>query len=60
MMNGEQFVDTLKRICYPGAEKLSGRSFDWLFDCETLVPFLHWFCDEIQESNVLTEKELSE
>ena len=60
MMSGVEFVDALKRIGYPGADRLTGHSFDWLFDCEALVPFLTWFCEDIQSSNVLEEKELEE
>lgn len=59
-MNGKQFLSTLRSIGYPGADELDGTSLDWIFDKEELLPFLQWFCDEIQGTYVLTSSELSE
>lgn len=59
-MSGKEFVSALKRIGYPSVDKLDGHSFDWLFDCEALVPFLTWFCNDLQSSNVLDQKDQDE
>jgi len=59
-MSGVEFVEALRRIGYPGVDRLDGHNFDWLFDCESVVPFLTWFCKEVQSSNVLDKQDLDE
>ena len=59
-MNGDDFLDALKRIGYPGADRLDSRSFDWLFDYDATLPFLKSFCKDVQSSNVLDKKDLDE
>ena len=57
-MSGSQFLEVLERIGYPKTRVMDAQSFDWIFDNESLLPFLDWFCEEITESNVLDQEEL--
>ncbi|XP_051876567.1 HAUS augmin-like complex subunit 3 [Pristis pectinata] len=58
-MNGRIFVETLKKIGYPNANQLNGEHFDWWFDIGDERMFVEWFCNTVNEQNVLTEEELS-
>uniref|UniRef100_K7FVI3 HAUS augmin-like complex subunit 3 N-terminal domain-containing protein n=1 Tax=Pelodiscus sinensis TaxID=13735 RepID=K7FVI3_PELSI len=54
---GAEFVETLK-TCYPKAEALHEKDFDWLFDCPEMERFLAWFCTAVGEENVLAPGEV--
>ncbi|KAM9742544.1 HAUS augmin-like complex subunit 3 [Dama dama] len=56
MSCGKDFVETLKKIGYPKADSLNGEDFDWLF--VENEQFLKWFCENVNEQNVLSEEEL--
>ncbi|KAM6150817.1 HAUS augmin-like complex subunit 3 [Erethizon dorsatum] len=58
MSCGIEFVETLKKIGYPKADILNGEDFDWLFETAEDETFLKWFCGNVSEQNVLSEKEL--
>ena len=58
MNQGAKILGALSRIGYPKANEFEGDSLEWLFDCESVVPFLEWFCDNIHESNVLSVEDL--
>lgn len=58
MSCGKEFVKTLKKIGYPKADTLNGEDFDWLFETGEDQSFLKWFCGNVNEQNVLSEKEL--
>ncbi|KAM5272488.1 HAUS augmin-like complex subunit 3 [Ctenodactylus gundi] len=58
MSCGNEFVETLKKIRYPKADSLNGEDFDWLFETAEDESFLKWFCGNVNEQNVLSEKEL--
>ncbi|XP_006893667.1 PREDICTED: HAUS augmin-like complex subunit 3 [Elephantulus edwardii] len=58
MSCGNEFVETLKKIGYPKADTLNGEDFDWLFETAEDESFLKWFCGNVSEQNVLSEKEL--
>ncbi|XP_032636973.1 HAUS augmin-like complex subunit 3 [Chelonoidis abingdonii] len=58
MNSGNQFVETLKKVGYPKAAELNGEDFDWLFETVEDKSFLEWFCGNVNEQHVLTEKEL--
>ncbi|XP_012879387.1 PREDICTED: HAUS augmin-like complex subunit 3 [Dipodomys ordii] len=58
MSCGNEFVETLKKIGYPKADILNGEDFDWLFENVEDESFLRWFCGNVNEQNVLSEKEL--
>ncbi|XP_022799763.1 HAUS augmin-like complex subunit 3 [Stylophora pistillata] len=58
MNQGARILSALSRIGYPKANQFEGDSFDWLFDCESVVPFLEWFCENIHESNVVSLEDL--
>ncbi|XP_077876999.1 HAUS augmin-like complex subunit 3 isoform X2 [Ictidomys tridecemlineatus] len=58
MSSGNEFVETLKKIGYPKADILNGEDFDWLFENAEDESFLKWFCGNVNEHNVLSEKEL--
>ncbi|XP_045384143.1 HAUS augmin-like complex subunit 3 [Lemur catta] len=58
MSCGNDFVGTLKKIGYPKADSLNGEDFDWLFETVEDASFLKWFCGNVNEQNVLSEKEL--
>jgi hypothetical protein len=59
-MSGRKFVEALSRLGYPGATELDGDSFDWIFEFENVVPFLDWFCDEVQAENPLDPGDIQE
>ncbi|KAH1170199.1 HAUS augmin-like complex subunit 3 [Mauremys mutica] len=58
MNSGNQFVETLKKVGYPKTAQLNGEDFDWLFETVEDKSFLEWFCGNVNEQHVLTEKEL--
>ncbi|KAM9678347.1 HAUS augmin-like complex subunit 3 isoform 2-T2 [Trichechus inunguis] len=58
MSCGNEFVETLKKIGYPKAGMLNGEDFDWLFETAEDESFFKWFCGNVNEQNVLSEKEL--
>ncbi|XP_010137562.1 PREDICTED: HAUS augmin-like complex subunit 3 [Buceros rhinoceros silvestris] len=60
MSCGKDFVETLKKIGYPKADELNGEDFDWLFESLEDKSFLEWFCGNINEQHVVSEKELQE
>uniref|UniRef100_A0A8C8VI76 HAUS augmin-like complex subunit 3 N-terminal domain-containing protein n=1 Tax=Pelusios castaneus TaxID=367368 RepID=A0A8C8VI76_9SAUR len=52
-----EFVETVKTF-YSKADTLNGKDFDWLFDCPETAKFLNWFCNTVEEENVLSPKEV--
>uniref|UniRef100_A0A8C5T700 HAUS augmin like complex subunit 3 n=1 Tax=Malurus cyaneus samueli TaxID=2593467 RepID=A0A8C5T700_9PASS len=60
MSCGKDFVETLKKIGYPKADELNGEDFDWMFESSEDKSFLEWFCGNINEQHVVSEKELQD
>ncbi|NXR13481.1 HAUS3 protein, partial [Semnornis frantzii] len=60
MSCGKDFVETLKKIGYPEADSLNGEDFDWLFESSEDRAFLEWFCGNVNEQYVVSEKELQD
>ncbi|XP_009977853.1 PREDICTED: HAUS augmin-like complex subunit 3 [Tauraco erythrolophus] len=60
MSCGNDFVKTLKKIGYPKADELNGEDFDWLFESSEDKSFLEWFCGNVNEQYVVSEKELQD
>ncbi|NWX43769.1 HAUS3 protein, partial [Steatornis caripensis] len=60
MSCGNDFVKTLKKIGYPKADELNGEDFDWLFESLEDKSFLEWFCGNVNEKHVVSEKELQD
>ncbi|NXN56366.1 HAUS3 protein, partial [Rynchops niger] len=60
MSCGNDFVGTLKKIGYPKADELNGEDFDWLFESLEDKSFLEWFCVNVNEQHVVSEKELQD
>ncbi|XP_008500065.1 HAUS augmin-like complex subunit 3 [Calypte anna] len=60
MSCGNDFVKTLKKIGYPKADELNGEDFDWLFESLEDKSFLEWFCKNVNEEHVVSEKELQD
>ncbi|KFV90446.1 HAUS augmin-like complex subunit 3, partial [Eurypyga helias] len=60
MSCGNDFVKTLKKIGYPKADELNGEDFDWLFESSEDRSFLEWFCGNVNEQHVVSEKELQD
>ncbi|NXI53010.1 HAUS3 protein, partial [Chloroceryle aenea] len=60
MSCGKDFVKTLKKIGYPEADELNGEDFDWLFESLESKSFLEWFCGNVSEEHVVSEKELQD
>ncbi|NXF33530.1 HAUS3 protein, partial [Nyctibius bracteatus] len=60
MSCGNDFVETLKKIGYPKADELNGDDFDWLFEASEDRSFLEWFCGNVNEQHVVSEKELQD
>ncbi|NWT01010.1 HAUS3 protein, partial [Mionectes macconnelli] len=60
MSCGKDFVETLKKIGYPKADELNGGDFDWMFESSEERSFLEWFCGNINEQHVVSEKELQD
>ena len=58
MSQGGRILRALSRIGYPKVGELEGDTLEWLFDCNSLVPFLEWFCDNIHTSNVVSDEDL--
>ncbi|KAK7502242.1 hypothetical protein BaRGS_00006606 [Batillaria attramentaria] len=56
-MSSQQFIETLKLIGYPKADSLNARALDWMFEDETALPFLSWFCNTVGHQNVLSVEE---
>ncbi|KFU91604.1 HAUS augmin-like complex subunit 3, partial [Chaetura pelagica] len=60
MSCGNDFVETLKKIGYPKADELDGEDFDWMFESSEEKSFLEWFCGNVSEQHVVSEKELQD
>ncbi|XP_035181552.1 HAUS augmin-like complex subunit 3 [Oxyura jamaicensis] len=60
MSCGKDFVETLKKIGYPKADELNGEDFDWMFESSEDRSFLEWFCGNVNEQHVVSEKELQD
>ncbi|NWQ68695.1 HAUS3 protein, partial [Neopipo cinnamomea] len=60
MSCGKDFVETLKKIGYPKANELNGEDFDWMFESSEDRSFLEWFCGNVNEQRVVSEKELQD
>ncbi|NXT01144.1 HAUS3 protein, partial [Jacana jacana] len=60
MSCGKDFVETLKKIGYPKADELNGEDFDWLFESLEDKSFVEWFCGNVDEQHVVSEKELQD
>ncbi|KAM9237124.1 HAUS augmin-like complex subunit 3 [Leptosomus discolor] len=60
MSCGNDFVEALKKIGYPKADELNGEDFDWLFESSEDRSFLEWFCGNVNEQHVVSEKELQD
>ncbi|NWV12172.1 HAUS3 protein, partial [Ptilonorhynchus violaceus] len=60
MSCGKDFVETLKKIGYPKADELNGEDFDWMFESSEDKSFLEWFCGNVNEQHVVSEKELQD
>ncbi|XP_038661825.1 HAUS augmin-like complex subunit 3 [Scyliorhinus canicula] len=60
MSGGKIFVETLRKIAYPQSNRLNGENFDWWFDIGEEKEFVEWFCNSINEQNVLAEEALTE
>ncbi|NWU95343.1 HAUS3 protein, partial [Upupa epops] len=60
MSCGKDFVETLKKIGYPKADELNGEDFDWLFESLEDRSLLEWFCKNVNERYILSEKELQD
>ncbi|NXF09741.1 HAUS3 protein, partial [Smithornis capensis] len=60
MSCGKDFVETLKKIGYPKADELNGEDFDWMFESSEDKSFLEWFCGNVNEQHVVSEKELED
>ncbi|NWI64375.1 HAUS3 protein, partial [Todus mexicanus] len=60
MSCGKDFVETLKKIGYPNVDELNGEDFDWLFESLEDKSFLEWFCGNVNEQHVVSEKELQD
>ncbi|NXX43896.1 HAUS3 protein, partial [Tricholaema leucomelas] len=60
MSCGKDFVETLKKIGYPEADSLNGEDFDWLFESVETQAILEWFCGNVDEQHVVSEKELQD
>ena len=59
-MSGDQFVRCLLRLGFAEADHKHGKSFDWMFEDRVLSPFLEWFCDNLQEGNLISPKDFKE
>ena len=59
MSQEKRILRALSRIGHSKANEFAGDNFEWLFDCESLVPFLEWFFENIHETNVLSPEELN-
>lgn len=58
MSCGNEFVEILKKIGYFKVDIFNGEDFDWFFEDVEDELFLKWFCGNVNEQNVLFEKEL--
>ncbi|CAL1529542.1 unnamed protein product [Lymnaea stagnalis] len=59
-MDNQLFIDTLKRIGYPGVNSIDPRSAEFTHEIESNLSFLQWMFNSISEENVLTAAELEE
>ena len=60
MADGKRFLDVIQRLGYAKSHDLQAESFDWMFENESVAPFLAWFCDNVGPSNLLTKQELKQ
>lgn len=49
-------VQALQGLNFPAAGELDPQSLDWLFDIDAVRPMLEWMCQNVNQSNLLSEK----
>ena len=54
-MSGAQFLQVLEEIGYPGLNDLDVTSVDWLFEDDSKIAFLNWFCNNVTNANVVPQ-----
>ena len=59
-MSGQDFICVLQQLGFENLNNMTGQSFAWVSDYDPLLPFLDWFCTELQATNVLTSNELEQ
>ena len=59
-MSGLELQQSLQALNYPNPHNLDAESHEWMFDHEAIVPFLEWFCNEVQPSNLLDPRDFKE
>ncbi|XP_050403167.2 HAUS augmin-like complex subunit 3 [Patella vulgata] len=59
-MSGRQILETLRQLGYPKVDELDPQMFDWLFEKESIVPFLDWFVNNVHSDNIITASDRQE
>jgi hypothetical protein len=59
-MSTQQMVAVLQDLGYPRASKLDPKGLEWMFENDTMLPFLEWFCNSVSSANVLPKEEVQQ
>ena len=57
-MSAKRVIGSLKRLGYKNASNIDEGSLEYLFENETLVPFLDWLADSLQKAESLSKDEI--
>ena len=54
-MSAKQMIAVLQELGYSKASKLDPKGLEWMFESETMLPFLEWFCNGVSAANLLSK-----
>lgn len=53
----DRLLSTLTKLGYAVEQKLQPNSLEWLFEEESMLPFLAWLADNVDTNNLLRPEE---
>ncbi|XP_033103597.1 HAUS augmin-like complex subunit 3 [Anneissia japonica] len=57
---GRKLAETINSLGYKGSHELQAADFEWMCEDEEILPFLDWFCGNVNPSNIITPEEMEE
>ena len=53
----DKLLTTLTKLGYAVGQKLQPNSLEWLFEEESMLPFLQWLAENVDTNNLLRPEE---
>ncbi|XP_071954391.1 HAUS augmin-like complex subunit 3 [Antedon mediterranea] len=57
---GKKVVEIINSLGYRGSHEIQAEDFEWMCEDEAVLPFLDWFCSNVNPSLIITSKEMTE